>query len=230
MNNCKKKIDVILLCGGKGQRLRPYTLRTPKPLLLVNKKPFLYYLIKKFLKIKANQIILTTGYKSKKVSNFTKKYFKKNKNIRLVDSGDVDILKRLKDCSKLIENDFLVCYGDTYIDINLNKYINNFYKNTKQCSVISTYYKLKYGTISYNKKNLTVLGFKEKPLIENPINLGYFIFKQNVIADIKKNKTWINFLHNLSKKKQLVTHVTKKQFFAFDSPREYFEIKSTFIK
>ena len=230
MNNSKKKIDVILLCGGKGQRLRPYTLRTPKPLLLVNKKPFLYYLIKNFLKINVNQIMLATGYKSKKVANFTNQYFKKNKKIKLVNSGDVDILKRLKDCSKFIENDFLVCYGDTYIDINLDKYINNFYKNTKQSSVISSYYKLKYGTIAYNKKNLTVQKFKEKPLIDNPINLGYFIFKQNLIKDIKKNKTWINFLHNLSKRNQMITHVTKRKFFAFDSPREYFEIKSSFIK
>ena len=230
MNNSKKKIDVILLCGGKGQRLRPYTLRTPKPLLLVNKKPFLYYLIKNFLKVNVNQIMLATGYKSKKVANFTNQYFKKNKKIKLVNSGDVDILKRLKDCSKFIENDFLVCYGDTYIDINLDKYINNFYKNTKQSSVISSYYKLKYGTISYNKKNLTVQKFKEKPLIDNPINLGYFIFKQNLIKDVKKNKTWINFLHNLSKRNQMITHVTKRKFFAFDSPREYFEIKSSFIK
>ena len=67
-------------------------------------------------------------------------------------------------------------------------------------------------------------------MIDNPINLGYFIFKQNLIKDIKKNKTWINFLHNLSKRNQMITHVTKRKFFAFDSPREYFEIKSSFIK
>ena len=39
-----KKVDVVILCGGKGQRLRPYTLNTPKPLLIVNRKPFLYFL------------------------------------------------------------------------------------------------------------------------------------------------------------------------------------------
>ena len=230
MINIKKKIDVILLCGGKGQRLRPYTLRTPKPLLIVNNKPFLYYLIKNFLKINVNQIILAAGYKSKKISDFKNQYFKKYKNISVVKSGDVDIIKRLKDCSELIRNDFLVCYGDTHVDINLEKYIKNFYKNSKKCSVISAYYRLKYGTIVYNKKNLTVKKFKEKPLIDNPINLGYFIFKQELIKDIKKNKKWVNFLYNLSKKNQMITHVTNKKFFSFDSPREYFEIKSRFIK
>ena len=106
MINSKKNIDVVLLCGGKGQRLRPLTVNTPKPLLLVNKKPFLYYMIRKFLKLKVNQIILATGYKSQKVSLFVNKFFKKNKNIILVNSGNVDIIKRLKDCSKYIKNDF----------------------------------------------------------------------------------------------------------------------------
>ena len=82
MNNLNKSIDVILLCGGKGQRLRPHTLRTPKPLLLVNKKPFLFFLIKNFLKINVNQIILATGYKAVKVENFVKKYFKNNKKLK----------------------------------------------------------------------------------------------------------------------------------------------------
>ena len=48
MNKAKKNLDVVLLCGGKGQRLRPFTANIPKPLLLVNKKPFLFYVIKFF--------------------------------------------------------------------------------------------------------------------------------------------------------------------------------------
>tara|TARA_Y100001958_G_C21007048_1_gene388598 strand:+ start:66 stop:758 length:693 start_codon:yes stop_codon:yes gene_type:complete len=230
VNNLNKSIDVILLCGGKGQRLRPHTLRTPKPLLLVNKKPFLFFLIKNFLKINVNQIILATGYKAIKVENFVKKYFKNNKKIKMVNSGNVDIIKRLKDSSKLIKRDFFVCYGDTYVDINLKKYIKNFYDSGKNCSVLSSFYKIKYGTVEYNKLSKVVKKFKEKPVIDDPINLGYFVFKKVLIKEIKKNKSWISFLRNISKKKQMITHVTKNKFFSFDSPREYFEIKSKFIK
>ena len=49
----------------------------------------------------------------------------------MVNSGNVDIIKRLKDSSKLIKRDFFVCYGDTYVDINLKKYIKNFYDSGK---------------------------------------------------------------------------------------------------
>ena len=67
MNKAKKNLDVVLLCGGKGQRLRPLTANVPKPLLLVNKKPFLYYVVKRFLKIKVNHIFLASGDKSHKI-------------------------------------------------------------------------------------------------------------------------------------------------------------------
>ena len=45
-----KTFDVIILCGGKGKRLRPLTQNTPKPLTKIKNKPFLYYLIHFFLK------------------------------------------------------------------------------------------------------------------------------------------------------------------------------------
>ncbi len=230
MKNLKNNIDVVLLCGGKGQRLRPHTLRTPKPLLIVNKKPFLYFLIKNFLKMNVNQIILATGYKSEKVSKFVKKYFNKNKNIKLVDSGNVDILKRLQDCSKEIERDFFVCYGDTYVDLNLKKYLSIFYKSKASAIMVSTKYKIKYGTISYNKKSYLVKKFNKKPTIKDPINLGYFVFSHKLIKKINSNNLWIKFLHNLTKRQEMITHITNKKHFSFDSPREYFEIKSNFIK
>ena len=148
----------------------------------------------------------------------------------MVNSGNVDIIKRLKDSSKLIKRDFFVCYGDIYVDINLKKYIKNFYDSGKNSSVLSSFYKIKYGTVEYNKLSKVVKKFKEKPVIDDPINLGYFVFKKVLIKEIKKNKSWISFLRNISKKKQMITHVTNNKFFSFDSPREYFEIKSKFIK
>ncbi len=230
MKKLKKDIDVVLLCGGKGTRLRPQTLRVPKPLLIVNKKPFLYFLVNKFLKIGVNQIIIAAGYKSQKVKKFLYKYFKRKKNIMIVDSGNVDILKRLKDSSKFITNDFFVCYGDTHVDINLNEYVKKFYKSKKRASMVSSFYKLKYGTIEYHKKTKAIKIFKEKPIIKDPINLGYFIFKKELITVMKKNKSWIDFLKKVSKNSQMITHITKNKYFSFDSPREYFEIKSKFIK
>ena len=229
MNKSKKNLDVVLLCGGKGQRLRPLTANIPKPLLLVNKKPFLFYVIKNFLNIKVNHIFLASGYKSHKISKFKNKYFKNIKNISVINSGNVDIIRRIQDCSEFIKNDFFVCYGDTYIKIDLKNYIKDFYKSKADAIVSSAYYQLKFGTLKLDLKKKYIKKFQEKPIIQQPINLGYFIFKKHTLRMLKKNKSWLNFLNNFTKNKKLATIITKKEYFTFDSPRDYHEIKTKFI-
>ena len=67
-----KNFDVIILCGGKGERLRPLTINTPKPLTKIKNKPFLFYLIQFFLRKKFNNIIIACGYKSNLFQLFLK--------------------------------------------------------------------------------------------------------------------------------------------------------------
>jgi NDP-sugar pyrophosphorylase family protein len=231
MINKQKKIDVILLCGGQGKRLRPLTRNTPKPLLIVNKKPFLFYIISNFLKLNVDKIILAAGYKVNKIKKFKKTFFKNNKKIKIINSGEVDIIKRIKDASHLIKNDFFLCYGDTYIKLDLNEYLNKFYKKKDINGIVSgAFYQLKFGVMQIKKKDdMIVCKFKEKPIIDNPINLGYFFFKNKVLRDINKSKSWLNFLNNLAKKRKLSVLITNKEYFTFDSPREYNEIKTTFV-
>ena len=79
INYIKKKTTVIILCGGKGERLRPLTFHTPKPLIRIDNRAILEHIISQFLKFNINDFILATGYKSNIFSNFIKK--KKNINI-----------------------------------------------------------------------------------------------------------------------------------------------------
>ena len=224
-----KKIDVVILCGGHGTRLRPYTLTTPKPLLIVNKKPFLYYSIQRFLKNRNfNNIYIATGYKSKKIKSFINQSFKKKlERIKIIDSGNVDILKRIQDCCLNIDGDFMVCYGDTYSKFDLNNYINLFQTKLHQVQVLSSFYQIKYGVLEHDK-NFIVKKFKEKPTLKNPINLGYFLFKFKQKKNILRHKNWLGLLNSMSKKKLIHTKITNKSFFSFDNPGEYLEMKTKF--
>ena len=205
-----KTFDVIILCGGKGKRLRPLTQNTPKPLTKIKNKPFLYYLIHFFLKKDFKNIIIACGYKSHLFKTFLKKYFKNNKNIIFIDSGDVDVLKRIKDSKDYIENDFFVCYGDAFAAIDIKKY-SNFFKKLKKGSatILGSIYRLQFGILKINKKNDNVIKFMEKPKIKEPINIGYFIFNKNIFTIISKFKKWINLLNHLIKNKKL-------KFFSFN--------------
>ena len=61
--------QVVILAGGRGCRLKPLTNSIPKPMVLINKFPFLDYLIKSIVKLMINKILILTGYKSKTIIN-----------------------------------------------------------------------------------------------------------------------------------------------------------------
>jgi glucose-1-phosphate cytidylyltransferase len=198
-----KNFDVIILCGGKGERLRPLTINTPKPLTKIKNKPFLFYLIQFFLRKKFNNIIIACGYKSNLFQLFLKKHFKNKKNIIFLDSGDVDVLKRIKDSKGFIKNNFFVCYGDAFATINLKKY-SNFFNSCKNdvSTMVGSFYRLQFGTLKISKRNNIVLKFMEKPKIKEPINIGFFIFHKNIFDLMNNFKSWLKLInHSLNKKK-----------------------------
>ena len=88
--------EAIILCGGKGERLRPITNDVPKPLVEINDKPILHYLIEHLKKYNIRKINIASGYKS----DVIERYFSENNynaSIKIHDSGDVDIIKRIQD-------------------------------------------------------------------------------------------------------------------------------------
>ena len=68
--------QVIIFVGGKGNRLRPLTKNMPKPLIEINNKPFLFYLIQQLENFQFTEVILLTGYKSSKFITFKNNYQK----------------------------------------------------------------------------------------------------------------------------------------------------------
>ena len=73
----KITLPALILCGGKGLRLRPITKDNPKPLIKINNKPILYYIISHLQKQGIKDFIIATGYKSNKIEAFMRKDFKK---------------------------------------------------------------------------------------------------------------------------------------------------------
>ena len=119
----KKELTVVILCGGKGLRLRPITKEIPKPLIKVKNKSILENIIRYFLRFNVKDFIIATGYKHKIIDKFLRKKFK-NSNIRTFYTGiNSDIIERINKSSKIAKKNMLICYGDTLIDIDLDDYI-----------------------------------------------------------------------------------------------------------
>lgn len=200
----KKNLTILILCGGKGLRLRPLTNDIPKPLIKIKNKTILENIINYFIKFKVDDFIIATGYKHHIVKKFIKKKYK-NTNIKTLNTGiNSDIITRLRKLSKYSKKNLLVCYGDTLIDINLNKYINFYISNKKKISV--TTYQLETGFGIFDIKDQDqIINFKEKPFLDLWFNVGYFIFNEKNFKLFNKFSKFENLLKFLSKKRLMKT-------------------------
>ena len=184
--------EAILLCGGKGERLRPITNNTPKPLIKINDKPILYYVITHLKKYNINKIHIASGYKS----GLIKKHFSDNKydiDISIYNSGDVDIIKRIQDIVVHVKKDVLVLYGDTISNVDINDLILRHTQSSKEITMTVWPLKIAYGLVEIESDG-TVESFAEKPTLDKWINIGYFYINKNYYDLIFDNDIFQSFL------------------------------------
>ncbi len=204
ISDFKKNLTVLILCGGKGLRLRPLTKDLPKPLIKIKDKSILENIIEHFLKFKVQNFIIATGYKHILIKNFIKKRFRRS-NIKTLYTGiNSDIIERIYKSSKFSKKYLLVCYGDTLIDLNLNRYIK-FFKKNNNISVVSYQLESSFGIFRINKKDV-IFDFKEKPYLDIWFNVGYFLFTENYFKLFGKFKKFQDLLKYLSKLKTMRTY------------------------
>lgn len=140
----------IILCGGTGSRLGALGKKLPKTLLLVQKKPILWYILKELiLNHNFNHFILPIGHKGKMIQNYINKQFKKNNSniyFDVIDTGKkTSISKRIyKVSSKILSEHFLLLNGDAIFDFSLEQIFKD-HVNKKldltmlTCSVVSPF-------------------------------------------------------------------------------------------
>jgi NDP-sugar pyrophosphorylase family protein len=221
-------LTVIILCGGKGERLRPLTLKIPKPLIKINKKSILEIILEHLSKSKLEHVVLATGYKSWKFKKFTKIKFK-NSFIKVTNSGDVNIINRINKCLKFnfINDDFMLVYGDTITALNINKLIKSHKKNKKLVTVGLLRYKSQFGLMRINKYNL-VKQYQEKPILDYWINIGYFYFSKKTISIIKRFETFEKFLSYIVKIGQLNGYKYSQSHSTVNNYSELLNLKKIF--
>lgn len=129
-------MDCIILAGGFGTRLGNLTKNTPKPMLKINKLPFLELLVKRIIHTKLiKNIFISTFYKSNVIYN----YFKlKDYPIQIIKDkkplGTGGAIKNsLKRCSS---RKVLVLNGDTFVNVNLRNFIQNSFKIKKNTMLL----------------------------------------------------------------------------------------------
>jgi len=184
-----KKIGVIIMAGGKGIRMQPYTKIFPKPLLPMGEETVIDLIVSKFLNFKINNFYVTTNYKHQVINNHFKKY-KANINYKLIKEskklGTAGSLAYLKNSE---EDLFFVSNCDVVISENYNNILNFHNKNKNDFTIVASRKSINfpYGVCLLNEKE-KFEGFREKPNYNFLLNTGLYLINRKELKFLKKNQ------------------------------------------
>jgi glucose-1-phosphate cytidylyltransferase len=225
-------MKVVILAGGFGTRLSEHTKSIPKPMIDINGKPMIYYILKFYAKHGFKDFYIALGYKGQVIKNF----FKKNSygwNINLIETGKKTMTGgRLKRLTKHLRNEtFMMTYGDGLSNVNLKKLLK-FHKNNKKLVTLTAVRPpARFGALKF--KGHLVRYFKEKSKVdEGWINGGFFVIEPKFLNFIKKDDTYLEKepLELASKKKQLVAYKHGGFWQCVDTKRDLDKIRKILKK
>jgi glucose-1-phosphate cytidylyltransferase len=211
------EMKVLILCGGKGLRLRPFSENIPKPMIPVKGKPLLEHIMDYFQKYGHTNFVLAIGYKGKVIRDYFSRV--KDKTIEYVDSGDVDILKRINDAKNYVGGRFILAYGDTLADVNIRSLLR--YHSGKHGLVTLTSYRMQspFGIV-VSRKDGRVTEFKEKPFLDHWINIGFMVFEKEALDLIGHEDNLASFLAKLAKAQKLYDYKHKGKHITINTDKE----------
>lgn len=202
-------MKVIILCGGKGMRLREETEYKPKPMVEIGGKPILWHIMKHYAFYGYKEFILALGYKGDIIRDFFLNYYKYNSDFTVnLANGDVDIHNglgmddwkvtlvetgdesmtgyRTKLAGKYITEDrFMLTYADAVSNIDIKDLVNFHKKQNTIGTVTGVYPASRFGDLV--TEDTKVKQFKQQLKdveAQQPINGGYFVFKKEFLKHI----------------------------------------------
>ena len=197
----KKNVTALILCGGKGERLRPLTESIPKPLVHVKGRPILSYLLDHIRKFGITEVVIAAGFKAEKIREFFGSH-PHGLKVTIVDSGDVDIIERIKACAPHLDGDFILFYGDTLADVDLGKLQDFHYARGTQATITLYPLKSQFGLATLDD-DANVTRFEEKPTLDRWINIGNFYYQQEALSWMRDFSSYAAFLEFLGHEKKL---------------------------
>jgi len=198
-----EKVQVAILAGGLGMRLREQTEFRPKPMVEVGSRPILWHIMKLYSHYGFNDFTVCLGYRGEMIKEYFYNYAIHNSDFRVRVGGEavhqVEFLRpverenwtvslidtgqntmtggRLKRIQPYIDANYLmVTYGDGLADIDLHKLLEFHKAHGKMATVTGVLAPSRFGQLSTDK-NHVVTTFSEKPVMsESLINGGFFCF------------------------------------------------------
>ena len=219
-------MKAVILAGGLGTRLKPYTNSLPKPMLPLGEKPILEHLIEWIRKNGVKEIVLCVSYLRKKIEDYFGDGEKFGVKIEYaISKKPLATAGQLKTAEKFIDGTFVCLYGDSIYNFSLRNMITQ-HKKSKSIVTMSLYdykFNLKYGVIDTTKIG-SVTSWNEKPELSAKINMGCYVMESELLQLIPKNKPYgmdDTIRKILTKKKKVTSVISKKRFIDIGDKETY---------
>ncbi len=219
-------MKAVILAGGLGTRLQPYTTFMPKPMLPLGEKPLLEHLIEWNKKNGIKSIVLCVSYLRKTIEDYFEDGSEFGVEIKYANAKrPLATAGQLKTAEKFIGDTFVCMYGDSIFNFNVKKMVKQHIQKKSFITISLFEYKtnLPYGVIE-TSKNGKVTAWNEKPEINANINMGCYVMERQVFDFIPKNKPYgMDDLvkKSMIKKKPIHSFIIKSGFIDIGDKKSY---------
>lgn len=184
----KLPIDAVLMAGGKGERLRPLTEKTPKPLIKVGDKCIIDYNIDRLLTYGVSHISVTVNYLKAQIEEH---FMEKRQGVKIATVCEPEYLGTIgsvKFVEKFYNDTVLVMNSDLFTNIDYEDFYLHFQQHDADMSVAAVPYivKIPYGIFNLNGREIK--GVVEKPTYNYYANAGIYLIKKDCLDLIPENE------------------------------------------
>ena len=221
-------IDAVLMAGGKGERLRPLTEKTPKPLLKVGDKCIIDHNVDRLISYGVSHISVTVNYLKEQIEEH---YREPRNGVQVKTVREPKFLGTIGSI-KFVENFFndtvLVMNSDLFTNIDYEDFFLHFRQHDAEMSVAAVPYNVSipYGILDLDGRNIQ--GLIEKPQYNHYANAGIYLIKRRALDEIPEN-TFFNATDLveklISEGKKVIRYPLNGTWIDIGNPQEYQKAK-----
>lgn len=181
-------MKAVILAGGKGTRLKPFTTNFPKPLMPVGEKPILELVLTQLKKAGIKEIFITTGHLGEMIRMFFGNGEKLGLNIKYsIEDKPLGTAGPIKILRNDLDRNFILMNGDVLANLDY-KALVEFHVKNKNAATIGTALRkqfIDFGLVELSD-NLQFISWKEKPTLEYLVSMGIYVFSPSVLDFLPK--------------------------------------------
>lgn len=184
----KLPIDAVLMAGGKGERLRPLTEKTPKPLIKIGDKCIIDYNIDRLLSYGVNHVSVTVNYLGDQIEEHFQEECEGVKIVTVREPKYLGTIGSIKFVETFYNNTVLVMNSDLFTNIDYEDFYLHFHQHDADMSVAAVPYVVKVPYGVFNLDGREIKGVMEKPTYSYYANAGIYLIKKECLNLIPENE------------------------------------------